>query len=181
MASVMSCIVQARPETVHSRKQGATLKTYTLHEKGDAVVSGLAIGQAVAAGIVTDHGGRTSHAAIVSREPGIPAVVGTGNATESLEDRRFALECRANRRVRNETGFRNVVVTIRFCRTPDEADRVLEVLAEEGLERGRDGLEIHVIAAIPSNILEADAAVNPDSVLDVIEHVAAAEARRRGG
>src|SRR3546814_11641421 len=39
-----------------------------------------------AAAIVTDHGGRTSHAAIVSRELGLPAVVGTGNATEILHD-----------------------------------------------------------------------------------------------
>jgi pyruvate,water dikinase len=41
-----------------------------------------------AAGIVTDHGGRTCHAAIVSRELGIPAIVGTGKATEVLADGR---------------------------------------------------------------------------------------------
>ena len=41
-----------------------------------------------ASGIITDHGGRTSHAAIASRELGIPAVVGTGNATDVLENGR---------------------------------------------------------------------------------------------
>jgi pyruvate, water dikinase len=48
----------------------------------------------------------------------------------------FALECRAIRRLREEMGFTNVVVMIPFCRTPDEADRVLEVMAENGLARG---------------------------------------------
>jgi pyruvate,water dikinase len=47
-----------------------------------------------AAGIITDHGGRTSHAAIVSRELGIPAVIGTGEATETLESgREITLSC----------------------------------------------------------------------------------------
>lgn len=362
-------VVQARPETVEARKARGALETYELKEEGKAILHGLAIGQAVAAGkvrvvreleemdrfedgavlvtrmtnpdwvpvmrrasaIVTDHGGRTSHAAIVSRELGVPAVVGTGRATEVLEDGRevtvscvggseglvydgrlafevhdvdlgalpevetrilmniaspsaalawwrlpvrgvglarmeylvneviqvhpmalahfdavedveererieeltrryedkteyfvdklaqgialmaaaqhpnpvvvrtsdfktneyadllggsafepheenpmlgwrgasryydegyedgFALECRALRRVRSEMGFRNVVVMIPFCRTPAEADRVLAVMAKHGLERGKDGLEIWVMAEIPSNILEAEA------------------------
>ncbi len=362
-------VVQARPETVEARKAKGTLSTYTLEEESEVLVTGLAIGQAIAAGrvrvvrtpeqaerfeqgevlvtemtnpdwvpimrraaaIVTDHGGRTSHAAIVSRELGVPAVVGTGRATEVLEDDRevtvtciggaegrvlagclrfaahevdleglpptrtrimmniaspaaaltwwrlpvqgiglarmeylvgdiirihpmalvrpdrvddpevraeidritrrfpdkaeyfvdtlargiammaaaqhpdpvvvrlsdfktneyaeliggrffepkeenpmlgwrgasryydddyrdgFALECRALRRVRNEMGFRNVVVMVPFCRTPAEADRVLEVMAEHGLRRGADDLAIWVMAEIPSNILEAEA------------------------
>ena len=69
----------------------------------------------------------------------------------------FALECRAIQRVRNRMGFDNVIVMIPFCRTPAEADRVLEVMAEEGLERGRDGLQVYVMAEIPTNILEAEA------------------------
>jgi len=116
-------IVQARPETVHSRRDAAVFKTYkvsgnkgrvlvTGHSVGDAAVSGrLCLIESVkdidkfidnsilvteatdpdwvpimkrAAGIITDHGGRTSHAAIVSRELGLPAVVGTGNATYVL-------------------------------------------------------------------------------------------------
>ena len=360
-------VVQARPETVQSNAGAGTLQTYRLEGTGDVVVTGLAIGQAIAAGavqriasaddieafeegrvlvtemtdpdwvpimrkaaaIVTDRGGRTSHAAIVSRELGVPAVVGTGDATETLEDGRevtiscvegdegyvydgileysvedldlddvpetrtrvmmnigspaaamqwwrlpahgiglarveylvnnvikahplallhpdqvdddargqieeltagyddnaeyfveqmargigviaasqypepvvvrlsdfktneyagliggttfepdeenpmlgwrgasryysedyeeaFALECRALARVRVEMGFTNVIVMVPFCRTPEEADRVLEVMASHGLERGRDELQVYVMAEIPSNVLQAD-------------------------
>jgi len=360
-------IVQARPETVQSQKTAESLKTYRLKEKGDSLVTGLAIGQGVAvgkacvirsadeidrfeddailitemtdpdwvpimkraAGIVTDHGGRTSHAAIVSRELGLPAAVGTVDATEAIEDGRevtlscaegdeaiiydgaleyetedvsledipetrtrimmniaspsaafrwwqlpcegiglarmefivnniikihplallhpdrvseedraqiedltkgyddkaqyfvehlargiakiaaaqfpdpvivrmsdfktneyadliggapfepaeenpmlgfrgasryyseryregFALECRAIRRVREEIGLDNVVIIVPFCRTPEEADRVLDVLADQGLRRGEDGLEVYCMAEIPSNIVLAE-------------------------
>lgn len=117
-------IVQARPETVQSLKEAATLRHYTLKEKGQQLLTGLSIGDAIAAGpvcriksaadiekfkdgsilvtemtdpdwvpimkkavgIVTDHGGRTCHAAIVSRELGIPAIVGTEKGTTILED-----------------------------------------------------------------------------------------------
>jgi pyruvate,water dikinase len=68
----------------------------------------------------------------------------------------FALECRGIRKVREELGFTNVVVMVPFCRTPAEADRVLEVMAEEGLERGRHGLEVYVMAEIPSNVILAE-------------------------
>ncbi|MBD3177030.1 MAG: phosphoenolpyruvate synthase, partial [Armatimonadia bacterium] len=361
-------IVQARPETVQSQKEAGSLKTYRLEEKGDVLVTGLAVGEAIATGpacviksvddmdqfeeesilvtgmtdpdwvpimkqakgIVTDHGGRTSHAAIVSRELGIPAIVGTGDATETVESGReitissaegdqghvyegmldfeedeanlaeipatetrmminiaspaasfrwwrlpckgiglarmefiinnviqihpmalvefdeldddavrrriesltrgyedkteyfvdhlargiakigasqhpepvivrmsdfktneyadliggslfepdennpmlgfrgasryysdayregFGLECRAIRRVRDEIGLDNVVIMIPFCRTPKEADRVLEVLAEFGLERGKNGLEVYAMAEIPANVILAD-------------------------
>jgi pyruvate,water dikinase len=67
----------------------------------------------------------------------------------------FALECRALRRVREEMGFRNVVVMIPFCRTPAEADLVLNEMARHGLERGREGLKVYVMAELPSNVLEA--------------------------
>jgi pyruvate,water dikinase len=360
-------IVQARPETVHSRKRGGTMRTYRLTETGRELVTGLAVGQAIssgpicvlasaaeaqrfpegallvtrstdpdwgpimkrAAGIITDHGGRTSHAAIVSREFGIPALVGTGDATRALRDveiatlscaegeighvyegqlgfeveeieiptppdtrtrvmlnvaspgaamrawqlpcrgvglarmeyiitdvikihplalvrfeeledeeareeiawltRRypdrpsyfvdllargiaaiaatqhphpvivrmsdfktneyaqliggrqfeppeenpmlgwrgasryysdeyregFALECRALREVRDEMGFENVLAMIPFCRTVEEADRVLEIMADEGLRRGEAGLQVYVMAEIPSNVIQA--------------------------
>jgi pyruvate, water dikinase len=362
-------IVQARPETVHARKGRGVLQTFELQQEGKILATGLAIGQAIAAGpvrivreldemeafqdgsvlvtemtdpdwgpvmrrasaIVTDHGGRTSHAAIVSRELGVPAVVGTGKATQVLRDdqevtvscqgasegrvyegrlkfesreldveqlpghrtrilmniaspaaalgwwrlpvqgiglarmeylvnniirihpmalahldqvqdqaaraeieqitRRyrdkpayfvdqlaqgialmaaacypepvvvrlsdfktneyaqllggrqfepaeenpmlgwrgasryydedyrdgFALECRAFRRVRDELGFDNVIPMVPFCRTPAEADKVLAAMAEHGLERGERGLQVWVMAEIPSNILECEA------------------------
>ncbi len=362
-------IVQARPETVQSQAGAGTLSSYHLTETGETLVTGLAIGQAVATGpvqkiasaddvdqfqdgcvlvtemtdpdwvpimrraaaIVTDRGGRTSHAAIVSRELGVPALVGAGNATELLDEGRevtvscvegdegyvydgilafeereldleavpetttrvmmnigspaagmqwwrlpahgiglarmeylvnnvikahplallhlsdvtdddarrqieeltagyddkgeyfvdhlargiatiaasqypepvvvrlsdfktneyagliggtqfepeeenpmlgwrgasrydseeyreaFALECQALRRVRQEMGFTNVIVMVPFCRTPDEADRVLATMADNGLERGgSDELKVYVMAEIPSNILQAD-------------------------
>jgi pyruvate,water dikinase len=68
----------------------------------------------------------------------------------------FDLECRAIRMVRNELGFRNVVVMIPFCRTVGEADRVLAVMAENGLERGVDGLKIYMMCEVPSNVLVAE-------------------------
>jgi len=360
-------IVQARPETVQSRRDTATFKTYAISNKGRQLVAGLAIGDAVVTGplclienardidkfvdgsilvtsttdpdwvpimkravaIVTDHGGRTSHAAIVSRELGLPAIVGTGNATHLLHSEQevtvscaegdqgfvyegtatvttetvdlsdlpqtrteimlnlgnpagalrwwripadgvglarmefvvsnhirvhpmalvnfdglkdeaakqeitaltagyadkseyfvdrlsrglsriaaamwpkpvivrmsdfktneyaglvggaafepkeenpmigfrgasryyspsyragFALECRAIERLRNEMGFRNVVVMIPFCRSTKEADRVLEVMAESGLVRGENGLQVFVMCEIPSNVVLA--------------------------
>ena len=69
----------------------------------------------------------------------------------------FALECAAIETVRDTMGFTNVVVMIPFCRTPEEGDRVLEVMAENGLERGTNGLEVYVMAEIPSNVLRAPA------------------------
>ena len=69
----------------------------------------------------------------------------------------FALECRAIRRLREEMGFTNVVAMIPFCRTPDEAGRVLEVMAENGLARGQNGLEVYVMCEIPSNVILAAA------------------------
>ncbi|MDO3376739.1 phosphoenolpyruvate synthase [Geoalkalibacter halelectricus] len=361
-------IVQARPETVQSRKDAGVLTSYALKESGKVLLTGLAIGEAIAAGrvqviksaseierfeeggilvtgmtdpdwvpimkkaagIITDHGGRTSHAAIVSRELGIAAVIGTGSATSDLKDGQeitlscaegdqgkiyegildfeetevnlddlpeiktqimlniaspaaafrwwrlpcrgiglarmefiinnliqahpmallkydeledkearqrireltknyddkseyfvdqlaqgiaviaasqypdpvivrmsdfktneyadliggrqfefseenpmlgfrgasryysehyragFALECAAIRRVREAMGLTNLVVMIPFCRTLKEADRVLEVLAENGLVRGQQGLEVYVMVEIPSNVILAE-------------------------
>ncbi len=362
-------IVQARPETVQSRREAGELKTYDVKGKGELLVSGLAVGDAVgtgrvcrlesaeeidrfepgavlvtgmtdpdwvpimkkAAAIVTDHGGRTSHAAIVSRELGLPAIVGAGNATQVLTDGTeitvscaegdegrvyagiaevsvdeidlssipatrtkamvnlanpsaafrwwrlpadgvglarmefiisnhikvhpmalvrgemvkdaavrekiaeitagfpsgeaffvetlargiariaaahypnpvvvrmsdfktneyaellggagfepreenpmlgwrgasryyhpdyrdgFALECRAIRMAREEIGLSNVVMMIPFCRTPEEADKVLAEMARHGLERGKAGLQVYVMAEIPSNVVLAEA------------------------
>jgi pyruvate,water dikinase len=117
-------LVQARPETVASQRKPMTVDRYRITGARTTLVSGRAVGTAVAAGpvrvvhtsedlasfrpgevlvaeattpdwepvmkvsaaIVTDHGGRTCHAAIVARELGIPAVVGAGNATVVLPD-----------------------------------------------------------------------------------------------
>ena len=67
----------------------------------------------------------------------------------------FELECRALKKAREEIGMKNIIVMIPFCRTLEEADRVLEVMAENGLARGADGLEVYVMAEIPSNIILA--------------------------
>ncbi|WEX11829.1 phosphoenolpyruvate synthase [Chelativorans sp. AA-79] len=67
----------------------------------------------------------------------------------------FALECRSIKRLREEIGFRNVVVMIPFCRSTKEADRVLEVMAENGLKRGEQALEVFVMCEIPSNVVLA--------------------------
>ena len=65
----------------------------------------------------------------------------------------FALECRAIRKVREEIGFDNVIVMVPFCRTPAEADKVLAVMAENGLMRGERGLQVYVMCEIPSNVI----------------------------
>ena len=67
----------------------------------------------------------------------------------------FDLECRALKKAREEIGMDNIIVMIPFCRTLGEADRVLEVMAQNGLVRGEDGLEVYVMAEIPSNIVLA--------------------------
>lgn len=117
-------IVQARPETVQSRKAVEVVETYKLKQRGPVLVTGRSVGEKIAAGpvrviqsaqfigqfkdgeilvtdktdpdwepimkkaaaIVTNRGGRTCHAAIVSRELGVPAIVGTEHGTERLKD-----------------------------------------------------------------------------------------------
>lgn len=68
----------------------------------------------------------------------------------------FDLECQAIKRVREVLGFDNVIVMIPFCRTPEEADGVLAVMADNGLTRGENGLQIYVMAEIPANVELAD-------------------------
>jgi pyruvate,water dikinase len=69
----------------------------------------------------------------------------------------FALECRAIRRLRQDMGLDNVIVMIPFCRSTKEADRVLAVMAENGLKRGEHGLQVYVMCEIPSNVILAEA------------------------
>ncbi|MDI1230481.1 MAG: phosphoenolpyruvate synthase [Methylobacter sp.] len=69
----------------------------------------------------------------------------------------FALECKAMKRVREEMGLVNVIVMIPFCRRVEEARRVLDYMAQLGLKRGEQGLEIYVMCEIPNNVIQIDA------------------------
>ncbi len=69
----------------------------------------------------------------------------------------FALECRAMKRVRDEMGLSNVILMIPFCRRVEEARRVLDYMAQLGLKRGEQGLEIYVMCEIPNNVIQIDA------------------------
>ncbi|TSC75571.1 MAG: pyruvate, water dikinase [Parcubacteria group bacterium Gr01-1014_30] len=68
----------------------------------------------------------------------------------------FKMECEAIKRVRDEFGLKNIKLMVPFCRTVEEGQLVLKLMREYGLERGKDGLEVYVMAEIPSNVLLAD-------------------------
>jgi pyruvate,water dikinase len=68
----------------------------------------------------------------------------------------FELECRAMRKVRDEMGLTNVEIMVPFVRTVEEARQVVELLAQNGLERGKNGLRIIMMCEIPSNAVLAD-------------------------
>jgi pyruvate,water dikinase len=68
----------------------------------------------------------------------------------------FALECAAMKRVRDELGLTNVKLMIPFCRRIEEAERVIALMRDLGLERGKDGLEIYVMCEIPNNVILID-------------------------
>ena len=69
----------------------------------------------------------------------------------------FALECAAMKRVRNNMGLTNVILMIPFCRRVQEAQKVLAYMAQIGLKRGENGLEIYVMCEIPNNVISIDA------------------------
>ncbi len=68
----------------------------------------------------------------------------------------FELECRAMKKVRDEMGLTNVEIMVPFVRTIAEGKKVIELLAENGLERGKNGLRIIMMCEIPSNAILAD-------------------------
>ena len=68
----------------------------------------------------------------------------------------FGLECKAIRRVREKMGLKNVVVMVPFCRTVEELKKVKGVMDEYGLKRGKEGLELYLMAEVPSNIILAE-------------------------
>ena len=69
----------------------------------------------------------------------------------------FALECAAMKRVREDMGLTNVILMIPFCRRVEEGERVLEAMADNGLERGENGLQVYVMCEIPNNVIQIDA------------------------
>jgi len=69
----------------------------------------------------------------------------------------FAMECTAILRARNDMGLTNLVPMIPFCRRVEEAARVTEEMASNGLVRGENGLEIYVMCEIPNNVISLDA------------------------
>ena len=68
----------------------------------------------------------------------------------------FGLECAAMKRVRDEMGLTNVKLMVPFCRRVEEAKKVIDKMAELGLERGKNGLEIYVMCEIPNNVILID-------------------------
>ena len=68
----------------------------------------------------------------------------------------FELECRAFKKVRDEMGITNVKAMVPFCRTLEEADKVIEIMAENGLKQGENGFEIYMMVEIPSNVILAE-------------------------
>src|SRR5260221_597361 len=214
-------VLQARPETVKSRKREVE-ERYALKGRSKVLVTGRAIGHKIgsgtvrsvpdasqmsrvkqgdvlvtdmtdpnwepvmklAAAIITNRGGRTCHAAIIARELGIPAVVGSGDATQKLKDGQqvtvtcaegdtgsvlegllpfevstrecFELECAALRKVRETIGLTNVELMVPFVRTLGEAKQVLGLMEANGLKRGQNGLRIVMMCELPSNAVLAE-------------------------
>jgi pyruvate,water dikinase len=68
----------------------------------------------------------------------------------------FDWECQALKKARDEFGLDNITIMVPFCRTPQELEKVLRIMEENGLERGKKGLEIYLMAELPSNIILAD-------------------------
>lgn len=67
----------------------------------------------------------------------------------------FELECQAMKRVRNDMGFTNVELMIPFVRTLKEAEQVIEILKDNGLQRGKNGLRLIMMCELPSNVMSA--------------------------
>jgi len=68
----------------------------------------------------------------------------------------FDLECRAMKKIRDEFGLKNIKLMVPFCRTIQEAHNVINIMRENGLEQGKEGLEIYGMCEIPSNVILAE-------------------------
>ena len=80
---------------------------------------------------------------------------GASRYTHERYQEGFTLECEAVKRVRESMGLTNLKLMIPFCRTPQEGKKVLELMRSLGLNQGDNGLEIYVMAEIPSNVIQA--------------------------
>ena len=83
-------------------------------------------------------------------------MIGFRGASRYYDDRYregFVLECEAMKKVRNEMGLTNVKLMVPFCRTVEEGERVVNVMADNGLVQGENGLEIYMMVEIPSNVI----------------------------
>ncbi len=65
----------------------------------------------------------------------------------------FKLECKALKKAREEMGLTNIKIMVPFCRTVEEGQKVLKIMAEHGLKRGVKNLEVYVMCEIPSNVI----------------------------
>lgn len=68
----------------------------------------------------------------------------------------FKMECEAIKKSREEMNMTNIIIMIPFCRTTEECEKVLELLKQNGLERGVNGLQLYLMCEIPSNVIEAE-------------------------
>ena len=87
-------------------------------------------------------------------------MIGFRGASRYYDDRYrkgFALECRAMKKARSEMGLTNIKLMIPFCRTVSEGERVIKIMAENGLVQGENGLEIYMMVEVPSNIILMEA------------------------
>lgn len=204
-------IVQARPETVQSRRDNSILKTYTVEGKGALLLSGVSVGGAAvngtvcmiddptdiekfvdgsilvtkntdpdwvpimkkAAAIVTDHGGRTSHAAIVSRELGLPAIVGAGDATFRLHDQQeVTISCAEGDIGQVYDGLAEIAVTdVSISDIPDTQTKVMLNMANPGAalrwwQLPADGVGLLRMEFVISNHVKVHpmALVNPEKI-----------------
>lgn len=206
-------VVQARPETVHSRRDAAVFRTYQVDSKGRVLITGLAVGDAAvsgriclvesardidkfvdgsilvteatdpdwvpvmkrAAAIVTDHGGRTSHAAIVSRELGLPGVVGTGNATYVLHSGQdVTVSCAEGDRGFVYEGISRIETqTLQLAALPDTRTNIMLNLSNPGAayrwwRLPADGIGLARMEFVVSNAIQIHpmALVHFDRLLD---------------
>lgn len=81
---------------------------------------------------------------------------GASRYYSELYQEAFVLECEAMKRVRNTMGLKNVQLMVPFVRTVPEAEHVLAIMKDQGLEQGKDGLDIIMMCEVPSNIILID-------------------------